>query len=91
MGLLHEIVPGEEQLDDAIGEIIDNLLKNGPNAQSECKTLIRLIAGQPIDDSTIDETIRCIGRARSSAEGHEGMQAFLEKRKPNWVTPGAST
>ena len=91
MGLLHEIVPGEEQLDDAIGEIIDNLLKNGPHAQAECKTLIRLIAGQPIDDSTIGETIRCIGRARSSAEGHEGMQAFLEKRRPNWLTPGSST
>lgn len=43
IGLLHEIVPGEEQLDEAIGEIIDNLLKNGPNAQAECKSLIRLI------------------------------------------------
>ena len=91
IGLLHEIVPGEEQLDEAIGEIIDNLLKNGPNAQAECKALIRLIAGQPIDESTVDETIRCITRARLSQEGHEGMVAFLEKRKPTWVTPGASS
>jgi methylglutaconyl-CoA hydratase len=88
IGLLHEIVPGEEQLDDAIGEIIDNLLKNGPNALSECKKLIRLIAGQPIDEATVAETIRYIARARSSQEGHEGMAAFLEKRKPNWTIPG---
>jgi methylglutaconyl-CoA hydratase len=40
IGLVHEIVPGEEQLDDAIGEIIDSLLKNGPNAQAECKALL---------------------------------------------------
>ncbi len=42
------IVPGEEELDEAIGEIIDSLLKNGPNAQSECKALLGIIAGQPI-------------------------------------------
>lgn len=91
IGLLHEIVPGDEQLDEAIGEIVDNLLKNGPSALSECKALIQLISGQPIDESTVEETVQSIARARSSAEGHEGMIAFLEKRKPNWVAPGASS
>ena len=90
IGLLHEIVPGEEQLDEAVGEIIDSLLKNGPNAQAECKTLIRLLSGQPIDDSTVDETIQVITRVRSSPEGKEGLAAFLEKRKPNWIAQGVS-
>jgi len=84
IGLLHEIVPGEEQLDEAVGEIIDSLLKGGPNAQAGCKALIRVIAGQPIDAATIEETVQYIARARSSAEGKEGLAAFLEKRKPNW-------
>ena len=48
IGLLHELLPGEEQLDEAIAEIIDSLLANGPNAQAECKALIRVVAGQPI-------------------------------------------
>jgi methylglutaconyl-CoA hydratase len=85
IGLVHEIVPGEEQLDEAIGEIIDNLLKNGPNAQAECKALIHVISGQPIDEQTIEETTQRIARVRSSPEGKEGLTAFIEKRKPNWI------
>ncbi len=85
IGLVHEIVPGEEQLDEAVGEIIESLLKNGPNAQAECKVLIRVISGQPIDESTIEETVQRIARVRSSPEGNEGLAAFLEKRKPNWI------
>jgi len=90
IGLLHEIVPGEEQLDDAIGEIVDGLLKGGPHAQAGCKTLIRAIAGQPIDETTVEETVQQITRVRSSAEGKEGLAAFLEKRKPNWSTGNLS-
>jgi methylglutaconyl-CoA hydratase len=85
IGLLHELVPGEEQLDEAIAEIIDSLLANGPQAQAECKSLIRIVAGQPIDEETIDETARRITRIRASPEGREGLAAFLEKRPPNWV------
>ena len=82
------LVPDNES---TVGDIRFAWTDNGPNAQAECKSLIRLIAGQPIDESTVDETIRCITRARLSQEGHEGMVAFLEKRKPTWVTPGASS
>ena len=85
IGLVHEIVPGEEQLDEAIGEIIDNLLKNGPQAQAECKSLIRLVAGQPLDEAIGEETAQRITRVRSTAEGQEGLAAFLEKRKPGWA------
>jgi methylglutaconyl-CoA hydratase len=86
IGLLHEIVPGEEQLDEAIGEILDSLLKNGPQAQAQCKALIRAVSGQPIDETTIEETAQRITSVRSSPEGKEGLTAFLEKRKPNWIT-----
>ncbi len=86
IGLLHEIVPGEEQLDEAIGEILDSLLKNGPQAQAQCKALIRAVSGQPIDATTIEETAQRITSVRSSPEGKEGLTAFLEKRKPNWIT-----
>lgn len=85
IGLLHELVPGEEQLDEAIAEILDSLLANGPQAQAECKTLIRIVAGQPIDDETIAETAQRITRVRASPEGREGLAAFLDKRQPNWI------
>ncbi|MCM8595189.1 enoyl-CoA hydratase/isomerase family protein [Accumulibacter sp.] len=85
IGLLHEIVPGEEQLDEAIAEIVETLLANGPNAQAECKSLIRVVTGQPIDEQTTEETAERITRVRASEEGREGLAAFLEKRPPAWI------
>ncbi|MEO8410456.1 MAG: enoyl-CoA hydratase-related protein [Propionivibrio sp.] len=85
IGLVHEIVPEDEQLDEAVGEIVDSLLKGGPGAQGECKALLRVIAGQPIDESTIDETVHRVANVRIGPEGVEGLAAFLEKRKPNWI------
>ena len=84
IGLVHEMVPGEEQLDEAIGEIADSLLKNGVHAMSACKALIRAIAGQPVDATTVEETVRSAAAVQSSAEGREGMTALIEKRKPRW-------
>jgi len=86
IGLLHEIVPTEEQLDEALGEIIDSLLKGGPAAQAGCKALIRVIAGQPIDDATLEDTVLHSMRARTGVEGKEGLAALIDKRKPNWDT-----
>ena len=40
--------------------------------------------GKPLVDVILD-TAQRIARVRASAEGKEGMAAFLEKRKPNWV------
>jgi methylglutaconyl-CoA hydratase len=86
IGLLHEIVPAEEQLDEALGEIIDSLMNGGPAAQAGCKALIRVIAGQPIDDATLEDTVLHSMRARSGAEAKEGLAALVEMRKPNWDT-----
>lgn len=85
IGLVHELVPGEAQLDEAIHEIVDHLIANGPQALAECKSLIRVVTGQPIDRETIAETVDRIARIRASDEGREGVAAFLEKRPPNWL------
>lgn len=85
IGLLHEIVPGEPELDDAVGELVDALLANGPLALGECKALIRAVAGAPVTDELVEDTAQRIARVRASAEGREGMSAFLEKRKPSWL------
>lgn len=85
IGLLHEIVPGEAELDDAVGEIVEALLACGPAAQGECKDLIRAVAGKSVDDEVVADTAARITRVRAAAEGREGMAAFLEKRKPSWT------
>ncbi|TRZ58401.1 MAG: enoyl-CoA hydratase/isomerase family protein [Rhodocyclaceae bacterium] len=85
IGLLHEIVPDEEALDEAIGEIVETLLKNSPNALKECKELIRAVVSRPLTQEVVEDTAQRICRLRASDQGKEGMSAFLEKRKPNWV------
>ncbi|MBL8397217.1 MAG: enoyl-CoA hydratase/isomerase family protein [Candidatus Accumulibacter sp.] len=85
IGLVHELVPDEAQLDGVIGELVDSLVANGPRAQAECKQLIRIVTGQPIDDETRAETVDRIARVRASTEGREGLAAFLDKRRPNWL------
>lgn len=86
IGLVHDIVP-IMQLDDRINEVLGTLLLVGPNAQRECKSLIRAVAHQPIDAQIIAGTVRRIATVRASPEGKEGVAAFLGKRSPSWVPP----
>lgn len=85
IGLLHEMVADEAGLDEAVGEWIDLLLKNGPQALAACKTLMRSVAGRPFGPKVIEYTVESISRIRVSPEGQEGLGAFLEKRKPGWI------
>ena len=85
IGLLHEIVADDAGLDEAVGEIVDALLKNGPRALAECKALIAAVAWKPLSPEVIEDTAQRITRLRASSEGREGMTAFLEKRKPSWI------
>lgn len=85
IGLVHEMVADEAALDEAVGLVVDGLLKNGPKALTECKALIRAVAGQPLDGELVEETAQRIARIRATEEAREGFAAFLEKRKPNWI------
>jgi methylglutaconyl-CoA hydratase len=84
IGLVHELVLGEEDLDDCIEGFISALFTAGPVAQRECKDLIRAVAGHPTSDALILDTAARIARIRVSPEGREGISAFLGKRKPDW-------
>jgi len=88
IGLLHEMVADDEGLDEAVGEIVEALLKNGPRAMAECKALIAAVAWKPLAPDVVEDTAQRITRLRASTEGREGMNAFLEKRKPNWIAQG---
>ncbi len=84
MGLLNEVVDADE-LDQAVARIVALLLAAGPAAQAEAKDLIACVSHRPATDSVIADTAERIAHVRVSPEGQEGLAAFLEKRKPNWV------
>lgn len=83
LGLVHEVVPAGELA--AAGErMVGHLLKGGPLAQRAAKELVARVAFAEIDEALLRDTAWRIAEARASAEGKEGIAAFLEKRKPNW-------
>lgn len=82
--LVH-MVAMSAQLEATLDGVLSQLLTCGPLAQHEAKDLIRAVAARPITDSLMEETAGRIARLRASPEGKEGITAFLEKRKPNWV------
>jgi len=84
LGLLHEVATAAE-LDLRVGELVADLLKAGPQAQAECKALLRAVAHRPIDAAVIADTARRIAALRATPEGKEGVAAFLGKRKAAWV------
>ncbi|MBT4520737.1 MAG: enoyl-CoA hydratase/isomerase family protein [Halieaceae bacterium] len=84
LGLVSEVV-AEDQLDDTIDQLIETLLQNSPQAVRAAKDLIARVAGQPVSPQLIEETSVRIAQIRVSQEGQEGLDAFLNKRKPNWM------
>lgn len=83
IGLVNYIVPAEE-LDEKVESIIQSLLSSGPEAIASCKELIQNVPAMSLERAK-DFTARMIANLRVSAEGQEGMAAFLEKRKPKWT------
>jgi methylglutaconyl-CoA hydratase len=85
LGLLTELEHDEDDMDLKIESLVAAILASGPRAISETKMLIDAVANQPISNALIADTASRIARVRVSAEGQEGLRAFLEKRKPAWV------
>ncbi|KKO45295.1 gamma-carboxygeranoyl-CoA hydratase [Arsukibacterium ikkense] len=84
LGLLHEVTTPSELTDKTNG-FIDNLLQNSPAAISAAKTLLHNIYNRKISNNVVAHTTQAIAEIRVSAEGQEGLSAFLEKRRPGWL------
>ena len=83
LGFVHEVV-APDAIDAKVAEIVAALVANGPAAVKACKRLVKDVAGRPIDATLREDTARRIADIRASAEGREGVQAFLNKRDPAW-------
>jgi methylglutaconyl-CoA hydratase len=86
MGLIHDVVPGDE-LDAAVEHVLGLLAKGGPVAQREAKRLALSMGG--MDPLAMEKTdaanAALIARLRVSAEGQDGLTAFLDKGQPSWL------
>jgi methylglutaconyl-CoA hydratase len=84
IGLVHEVVSADA-LDAKVAELAQALVNASPNAVRACKKLVQDVAEREINDVLVAQTVAGIADIRASSEGKEGVQSFLQKRKPNWV------
>jgi methylglutaconyl-CoA hydratase len=85
IGLVNRSVP-DEQFEQVHEDLLSELLKAAPDAQLKIKELIRSLTGSAPDISTMARTASILAETRVSDEAREGIQAFLEKRQPGWMT-----
>ena len=84
IGFVHEVVAADA-LDTKVDELLKALTSASPAAVVACKTLVADVVGRDIDEGLIAYTVEAIADIRASTEGREGVQAFLNKRKPAWL------
>lgn len=81
MGLLTERV---DDPDARVAALLESLERGGPGALEQTKSILGEIGSRPWRDR-IDDMAQLSAGAFASAEGQEGMTAFLERRQPSWV------
>lgn len=85
LGLVHFACAATE-LDMIVAQQVDLVAKGGPAALRAAKQLIRDV-GPAQDRARLGEaTAHLLASLRTSPEGQEGLSAFLEKRRPSWLT-----
>jgi methylglutaconyl-CoA hydratase len=82
-GLINQVVILEE-IDTIIDEFVRQLISSGPEAIKKCKELLRRVPEMSLEEAK-KYTAEVIAQLRISDEGQEGMNSFLEKRKPTWT------
>jgi methylglutaconyl-CoA hydratase len=75
----------ESELEEKIESVTNLILSSGPNAVRKGKELINNVVNNIDLHEAVAYTAKMIAEIRQSDEGQEGMNSFLEKRKPNWI------
>ena len=81
-GLIHQL---GDNLDTLASPFTDALLANSPAAMQAAKSLIHGVTNHVINDTLIADTSQRNAAIRVSNEAQEGLDAFLNKRKPGWT------
>ncbi len=73
-----------DKLDDAVLEQANTVLQASPEALAACKKLLFIVNESPPAETAVTR-VQLLHHLRTSAEGQEGMLAFIQKRPPGWV------
>jgi hypothetical protein len=84
MGLVNAVAPDMAAAQGIADGWLAALGACAPGAVADAKALIADVAGRPITDDLRRLTATRIAARRASAEGREGVAAFLGKTRPEW-------
>lgn len=88
IALVHQTVDTPAELSNACEKVLSNVLACGPNAMAKAKELVLELTWPEkragLGDA-LEYVAQMLSHLRISAEGQEGVKAFLEKRKPGWL------
>lgn len=85
IGLVHQVVVGQEEMEPAVTKKLAEISECGPAAVRQAKGVIFDLLYKQSDREQLDLVTELLATVRVSPEGQEGLRAFLEKRKAKWV------
>lgn len=83
LGLLDVVVDSAAGLDKAVDHELSHVLECAPGAVASTKELIRFVSTHS-PEANFDYTVNALADAWETEEAREGIDAFLNKRNPNW-------
>lgn len=83
MGVVHDVVENEAELELALSKVLLQIRRTAPNASRVTKALLHRTLSEPLKP-LLDDAALLFANAVSSEEGLEGTMAFVQKRNPNW-------
>jgi methylglutaconyl-CoA hydratase len=81
-----DFVVSQQQLEPLLESILTDITNASPQGVREVKNLISKLGEITNDQDIANITAASIAKLKTSDEAKEGISAFLEKRKPNWVS-----
>lgn len=84
IGLVDQVVAADA-LDETVMALSRELILGAPSVQRLIKELVPELDAQPHDDEAADLIGEHVAAQCTTEEALEGMQAFLDKRKPRWA------
>jgi methylglutaconyl-CoA hydratase len=82
VGVCHDVVP-QEALAERTQRLVDSILSGSSQALGLTKEHVFACGAAPWS-ALLQQSMDLSARARSTEDAREGLQAFLEKRKPRW-------
>ena len=85
IGLVHRVCENDADLEAAVATILQQILACAPGAIAETKKLLRRARFED-PAALVEHAAAVFAKAARGPEGEEGLRAFIERRKPSWVS-----